>query len=238
MSDRSGGALPQSIVEYIDGLGLVPGDKIPSEAEFCRYLGVSRPKIREALRSLETLGIVAGRQGSRRTVQRADFGTLSASLRGPSALDHDYLIDFLAIRQTLEFNTITTALPHISAAVFAELDDVVTAMENHALAGNAFLEEDRRFHNLLYKGTGNRVMQELLDLFWKMFASLDRHAMTHSERLEETASHHRRILDALRAGDSRRAQYHLDTHFYDIAWALDHRDGRVGVSSPHPPDET
>lgn len=214
----------------------MPGDKIPSEAEFCRHLGVSRPKIREALRSLETLGIVAGRQGCRRTMLAADFGTLPGSLRGPSALDHDYLLDFLAIRQTLEFNTLPTALPHISADAFRELEDIVATMENRALFGNTFLEEDRRFHKLLYKGTGNRVMQELLDLFWKMFATIDRHAMTHSERLEETAGHHRRILEALRAGDSRRAQYHLDTHFYDIAWALEHRDDRAEFSSRHHSD--
>ena len=231
MSDNVGDDLTQRIVNHIGELGLAPGEKIPSEAELCRCLGVSRPKMREALRSLEALGIVGGRQGSRRTVRIPDFGVLAGRLGGHLALDNAYLLDFLTVRQTLEFNTLPAALPHMTSATFEELEDIVGTMENRARLGESFIEQDRHFHKLLYKGAGNRVLQELLDLFWKMFASIDRHAMTHSERLEETAGHHRRILDALRAGDSRRAQYHLDTHFYDIAWALEHREEQPAACS-------
>ncbi|MGO4421667.1 FadR/GntR family transcriptional regulator, partial [Streptomyces sp. MCAF7] len=39
------------------------GDKLPSEAELCRRLEVSRPVLREALRALQAMGLTASRTG-------------------------------------------------------------------------------------------------------------------------------------------------------------------------------
>ena len=46
----------------MDGV-LVPGDKLPPERELCQSFGVSRASVREAIRSLCTMGILEARVG-------------------------------------------------------------------------------------------------------------------------------------------------------------------------------
>src|SRR5699024_4664983 len=59
------------------------GDPMPSEAQLCQELDAGRQQIREALSALEALGIVASRQGARRTWKGFD---LSSFLRRTTGL--------------------------------------------------------------------------------------------------------------------------------------------------------
>lgn len=53
----------QQLREIIEGGHIQPGDKLPSERVLCEQLGVSRASLREALRSLELLGLIQSRHG-------------------------------------------------------------------------------------------------------------------------------------------------------------------------------
>ncbi|NUP63400.1 MAG: FadR family transcriptional regulator, partial [Nonomuraea sp.] len=60
------------------------GDKLPSEAELCRTLEVSRPVLREALRALQTMGLTVSKTGKgtfvvANTVEDPTFGDYAAS---------------------------------------------------------------------------------------------------------------------------------------------------------------
>lgn len=56
--------LAQRVRWMIAGGGYAPGDRLPSIASMARRFGVAHPTLREALRKLETLGIVEIRHGS------------------------------------------------------------------------------------------------------------------------------------------------------------------------------
>jgi DNA-binding FadR family transcriptional regulator len=208
-----------------------PGQRLPTEAAFCAILGISRPALREALSALETLGAVAVRKGSGRVLMPLNFGALLGNLGGLFTLRESRVLDLLAVRQVLEVNILPAAMLKCSAANLAELGRVVDTMETLARNGQHFAAQDRRFHGLLYLDFGNETLTGLLDLFWQLFCAIDPNVLAHKERLEETADHHRRILTALRAGDIRKAQYHLETHFYDIAYALSSHDRQKPVAA-------
>jgi GntR family transcriptional repressor for pyruvate dehydrogenase complex len=55
---------------FIRDSGLEPGDRLPGEAAIALQLGVGRPAVREALRSLEAVGAIATRKGIGRFVGR------------------------------------------------------------------------------------------------------------------------------------------------------------------------
>ncbi|KAA0970167.1 FadR family transcriptional regulator [Aureimonas fodinaquatilis] len=202
--------------------GLKPGDRLPPELELCKILDVSRPALREALAGLEAVGMLATRKGSGRVLLPMDFNTALVGLAGFVPLKDKRLLDLLFIRQLLEVNILPVAAPKISPKALQRLEEVTQQIEEKAQAGEFFADEDYEFHRLLYSGLGNEVMNGVLDLFWSTFSRLDPHRLSHTQRLDETAAHHRRIFDAVKEGDIRKAQYHLDAHFYDTAFAVSH----------------
>ena len=74
-------------------------------------------------------------------------------------------------------------------------------MEAKAQKSDYFGQEDKQFQLLLYRNIGNEVLNELLELFWAIYDQLAIDALDHSQRLDETAAHHCRILTALKDGD-------------------------------------
>lgn len=203
--------------------GLRAGDRLPPEQELARALGVSRPVIREALSVLEVLGLCHTRKGSGRVVAAFHFGNALNRLLLLANPSTDWLNGLLAVRQALEGAMLPLAISSLSKEALAELERLTSAMEAKAQRGEYFGDEDRRFHLTLYSPLKNDVLNGLLHLFWSMYDRLDETTLSHSQRLDETAAHHRKILSALQAGDIRRAQHQLDAHFYDTAYALEHR---------------
>ena len=212
----------RQLVDLLDARGLKPGDRIPGELELAGLLGVSRPVVREAISALEATGLFATRKGSGRVLMPFSFSSALGLISRYVTPKGKWLLDLLAIRQVLENNMLPLAAARLSADDFDDLERLVGAMEAKALAGTYFGDEDRQFHLALYKALNNEVLDGILKLFWTMYDQLDIDELAHSQRLDETAAHHRRILTALKAGDIRRAQHHLDTHFYDTGYALSH----------------
>ena len=195
---------------------------MPGEMEVSALLGLSRPVVREAFSVLEAAGVLIVRKGSGRVLMPFSFRSV-VNLLSSFAVPHGkLLLDLLAVRQLMEGNMLPAAAAIMTNSDLDELERLVAAMEEKATRNEYFGEEDRQFHALLYRRLDNEVLQGLLELFWAMYHELDIDALSHSQRLDETAAHHRRIVTALRAGDVRRAQHHLDTHFYDTAYALTH----------------
>ncbi len=218
----SGNPIVQGLVRLIAEKKLKPGDTIPAELDLCVSLGVSRPVLREAISALEAIGLLTARKGSGRVLMPFNFGVAFAALAQHVTPKSKWLLDLLAIRQVLETNLLPVAASSISPEDYARLEETVAVMEAKALAGAHFAAEDRQFHSLLYGGLNNDVMLGLLNLFWTVYDQIDTDDLAHSQRLDETAAHHRRILAALQEGDIRRAQHHLNTHFYDTSFALSH----------------
>lgn len=220
------------LVQVFRDRELKPGDKVPGEMEVAALLGVSRPVIREAFSVLEAAGLLMARKGSGRVLMPFGFGSVVSLLSNYAVPRGKLLLDLLAVRQAIEGNMLQAAAAIMPAADLLEIERLVEAMEAKAARNEYFGEEDRHFHALLYRCLENEVLQGLLELFWAMYHQLDTNALSHSQRLDETAAHHRRIFNALKAGDVRRAQHHLDTHFYDTAYALTHSVAAESKSEP------
>lgn len=222
MSSSSETSTVHRLVTIFRDRGLKAGDKVPGEMEVSTLLGLSRPVVREAFSVLEAAGLLMARKGSGRVLMPFGFGSVANLLASYAVPNRKLILDLLAVRQVLESNMLPAAAAVMPAEDLDEIEHLVKAMEEKASRDSYFGEEDRQFHALLYRCLNNEVLQGLLSLFWSMYNELDTKELSHSQRLDETAAHHRRIFDALKSGDIRRAQHHLDTHFYDTAFALTH----------------
>lgn len=208
----------QRVIDVARAWRLKVGDPMPSEAQLCRELNAGRQQIREALSALDALGVVASRQGARRTWKGFDLSTF---LRRTTELlgDSDEMVrDLLEVRHTLEKSMLPMAAHKLSRAELNRLRAISREMIVLAERGESFEELDAEFHRALLAPLANTALDAILQTFWAVFATF---RMSHSidENVAEDpeiAAMHELVIDAIEEGDVQRAVHELDKHFYGI----------------------
>lgn len=198
-------------------LKLRPGDAIPSEASLIDQLGVSRGSLREALKSLQALGILETRHGSGTFVSSLSFETLAdgmvfhAKLGG--ADDLSTIAELADIREILETSLIRRVAGRLDPSQLAVLDALVARMAERSERHEEADDLDREFHAALYAGLGGALVNQLLEAFWKALSAarpLLPQSFLHGD---EAVEKHREIVEAVRTGTAEDAAVAMRDHF-------------------------
>ncbi len=137
-----------------------PGDKLPSEKEFCQMFNVSRVPVREALCALELNGLVTSNQGAGVYVKEA--GPAPDLL--PQEMDPQ---DIIQVRMVLEPEVARAAAQNIGPAEKLRLNEIVAVFRSEAEADAYSDETDRDFHMCIARASGNQMYMLIYDLLWK-----------------------------------------------------------------------
>lgn len=222
-------ALQQNIQDYIKQYiidhQLGPGSPLPSEAEIASELQASRNAVREAIKVLQTLGIVETRHGQGTFVGNLSLQALVAGLsfrvlfEAPKNLR--MLRELLQVREILECNLVAHLPAVTSPAHLADLRVLLAGMAARAARGKLFPEEDRSFHEVLYQPLGNTLVIQLLQAFWDVFYVVRFQLPGLADHPMVTVEDHQRIVDALAAGNGSAAAEAMAAHFAGIHTRLD-----------------
>ncbi|WP_149551498.1 FadR/GntR family transcriptional regulator [Streptomyces marokkonensis] len=144
---------------------LKAGDRLPPERELAPVLGVSRSALREALRVLETIGVLVAQSGrgpdaGARIVRHPD-DALGRLLRLHFALGSYSLEDVLEARVTLERSSFQAAAGHASPEEIEEAETLLWRMRAPGVEVAEFNDLDTRFHVLIARSSGNRLTSTL-----------------------------------------------------------------------------
>ena len=183
----------------------MPGDRLSTERVLCARFGVSRTVVREAVRSLETKGLVEGRAGSGVYVTKQSAQS-AAQLLGLAIQSDAELTwaDVMEARRALEIEIAGLAAQRRTDADLAALR---RALDDHRAALGA---SDRagveahigvRFHAALAVASHNGVMPILLGAIEGVLLEARRVSMRLERALREGITHHARILRAVNKGD-------------------------------------
>lgn len=202
----------ERVVEQIESAiskrELRPGDRLPSERELMLTFEVSRSTIREALRVLESIGLVRSRPGDPRgpEVLQASLATLTKNVNRLVRLESIGLSELVEFRIMLEGSACTLAAQHRTLQQLQSMCDAVDAMQAAITNGPvAFSQADVAFHVSVWAASQNQLMQicgeaargALIDM---VTDELDR-APDSQAKMELSLSHDREILAAISAGD-------------------------------------
>lgn len=224
-------AVEDRILQLFRARGARAGDRLPTEVDIAHALGLSRPKVREGLLSLERQGVLRSRQGSGRVLLDRTHHSLPAMLAPAMGHSGPEIVNAVTVRQVLETGFLPTAVELIDDdaidAMQAAIDDMAARIE----AADTFQGADRAFHDALFSRVDNPLLTALFANFWELLAGIDPLTIPHREAASETLEHHRRILEAVRARDIELAQFHMLRHFYDSVESL--RDLMEGTPSPY-----
>jgi len=201
--------------QFIMNNKLVPGNRLPSESELSSELGVSRTAIREGLKSLEAVGVINAQQGKGRFVSKFDSGAIADNLAFSLILDRPSLQEVLEIRKALETRFLSQAAELLVEDDFEALGQLVRRMSLKVKEPATFLQEDMEFHRILFRKLNNRVLLNILEIFWKLFGQVEEGTEHTVEQLTEAVNQHKAIVAALRRGKVSRVEQLLEEHFRD-----------------------
>lgn len=232
MSDRTGGAerdagLAWQVVAYvrdhIAAHGLRPGDRLPGEVEIARVLGISRPVVREASRTLLALGTIATAPGRPPRVGGMAPDVLRHVFEHAIATGQADARQVLEVRRGLEIAMAGQAAARRDDVAVERLADLSDAMGKALRDPEAFVALDLDFHRALAVATANPFYVVLIEACRSAFtASMDaglRHRFTQAE-LQRVQRLHAEIVEGVRRGDAAAAADAMTRHFDDALAAL------------------
>jgi len=214
------------IKEYILVNNLQPDDPLPAETQLAEQLGVSRAVVREALRALESVGVIHSRRGAGRYVSEFNLDPVVDNLAYSMLFDQEDVQELLDVRERLEVSFVPDAIAGMDEECLGELRVLADEMRRKADAGVNFLDEDLAFHRVIYRVTGNHLLVKLLNIFWDVYQNLRDESWLTLMDLDAEARNHERILQAIEAKEVDVAQQRLADHFRAIEERL--RTARLG----------
>ncbi len=209
-------AIRRQLKQYILAQGLRPGDRLPTEEQISREIGVSRNVVREALRALESIGMIEARRGDGRFVRQFNFDAILDNLAYAVYFDRHSFDELMEVRGELETAFVGRASRSLDESDVEALAEIVAAMRQKAAEGEAFLPEDIAFHARIFWKLGNQFLLRLFDIFWKVSSALQSsgHLLPPDRlSLNEVCNHHARIVEALARRDEAAARDALQYHF-------------------------
>jgi GntR family transcriptional regulator, transcriptional repressor for pyruvate dehydrogenase complex len=220
----------ERLVGMIGEGALRPGDTLATERELTERFAVGRSSVREALRMLESQGVIRGASGSSFVVAEA-MNPLNSSLRLLFALDgRTGLRDLFELRRILECEAAALAAERKRPEDLTEMDAATEEMAR-ALAADGraegFIDADLRFHLAVADATGNRLvvhsMHAVRDVLRRALLTIYRIPRSP----ESAVGEHRKIRDAIAAGDADRARDEMRGHLDRVELDV-HRGGGDG----------
>ncbi|MDO5065764.1 MAG: GntR family transcriptional regulator [Propionibacteriaceae bacterium] len=217
------------IKQLIIGSKLQPGDPLPSEAELCEQLGVSRSSVREAIRTLNTLEIVEVQHGRGTFVGRASLQPLVETLVFRAIMvpgdDFKALREVVEVRESLDLTEADRVCERLRGSRNADLHELVDDMVAAAERGESFAEQDREFHTRLLKHTGLDIVAQLVAAFWDVHSVvLPQLSIPAPDDIELTARAHGDMLRAAEAGDAEAYRRAVKEHYAPLRRVLQTAD--------------
>lgn len=215
-------SVQESLRAYIDESGLQAGAALPPESELASQLGVSRNSLREGIKALESVGVLETRRGVGVFVKAFSFEPLLDNLAYGLGSALRQIEEVLEIRRTLEVGLIGKSLEKITSEDIEELRQVVARMRVHAERNEAFVEEDRLFHQLLFRCQENETLVRLIEVFWLAFYKASDFVNLENTDPMATWHDHEAIVDAVEARNLEEVRNRLDSHYEGIARVIEH----------------
>ena len=187
---------------------LAVGTRLPSEAHLATRYGVSRPIIREALRSLQTLGLTQTRTGS---------GTYVMTPTPPSELNYGAYSarDLIEARPFIEVPAAGWAALRRTDAQLQVLLDLCSRMETEERP-HPWVLLDGQFHCAIAEASANRLFAKVVADAREAVAQQSEMVNLMAGRRVASNFEHRRIVEAIRRGSAPEAREAMELHLGQV----------------------
>lgn len=221
---RASAHIEKTIKEAILAGTLKAGDRLPTEKEMASQFSVSLVTLREALRALETSGLIQKRKGGRRGifVSEIDNASIKASLLhflNFKDLSSQHLYE---VRKIIEPSAIKLAVQNITPEEIQKLEENVSYCEEKlnrtgpSIDEKEFFDLDKRnneFHRIIGESTHNPILSLTLDYVFDFITGCETAFLVSDIQYSmENVKDHRNILECLKQKNAERCEQEMVFH--------------------------
>ncbi len=222
-SDRTYRTVIQYIKSGILSGRLLPGQRLPPERALAETLGIGRNSVREALRTLDILGVISSSQGSGNYISCHFDRSLTEAMSIMLFMQRLSYRQVSELRCAVETQAAALAAERIAPRTVAKLQKIVSrlaAEEDESVSA----ELDKELHMTVAEASGNplivmvlRSLSNTLDLF---ISELRHEIRTREQSSPALQKAHEQIVSSLRCRDAQAARRAMNEHFRIVDEAI------------------
>ncbi len=208
--------IAQSLLDFISSNDLKPGDLLPSETALAADFGVSRPVVREALKSLVGQGIIEIINGRGAMVKDINDESLRLFFQRAVQIKHSTITELLEVRRPLEIQSAMLAAQRRTDEEMVQLRTIIMDMRQCLHNMEVYAKLDLAFHLQVACATHNAMMYYLISSIREALKDAIGETLSHrrtDEQCQQLQAEHEAILGAIEQRDATAAGKAITGHF-------------------------
>jgi GntR family transcriptional repressor for pyruvate dehydrogenase complex len=190
------------------------GDQLPSERELAETFKVSRTSVREALRALETQGLVISRTGMGNFVADLPIESLVGPLAKFLTEGKNALADIFELRKLIEPQIAALAAERATSRDIEWMNRLLDKQRHQVERGATGVEADTEFHFAIGQATQNHAIQKLVSGLLEVLSHSREESLQTAGRRQASIDSHLAIVAAIEKHDTAKAReamrYHIE----------------------------
>jgi GntR family transcriptional regulator, transcriptional repressor for pyruvate dehydrogenase complex len=195
---------------------LKSGDRLPPERELAEKFVVSRTSVREALRALESLGLIEIRAGEGTFVRQVSLDALVGPLALMMTSQREAIGELFEARRVLEPAIAALAASRATPDEVQEMERILESQAREVAAGRTGLAEDAAFHTAVGAAAHNHAITRIVHAIMDLLTQSREESLNTPGRPTRSHQDHRRILQAIAKRDPSAARQAMLDHLVAV----------------------
>jgi GntR family transcriptional repressor for pyruvate dehydrogenase complex len=177
------------------------GDRLPPERDLAEKFVVSRTSVREALRALESLGLVEIRPGEGTFVRQVSIDALVEPLALLMVSQREAIGELFEARRLLEPSLAALAASRATPEEIQDMERILEAQAHEIAAGRTGLAQDAQFHAAIGVAAHNRAITRIAHAIMDLLTQSREESLNTPGRPTRSHEDHKRVLTAIAGRD-------------------------------------
>jgi DNA-binding FadR family transcriptional regulator len=204
---------------------LKSGDRLPAERDLAERFKVSRASVREALRALQSMGLIEIRSGEGTFVREISVESLIEPLALVILTQREAVEELFEARRVLEPAIAGLAARRATEDEIQEMERILDGQAREVAAGRTGLAQDAAFHAAIASSAHNRAITRIVHALMDLLTQSREESLQAPGRPTRSHQDHRRILEAIRRRAASAAQIAMLEHLVAVEALVMDRQG-------------
>jgi GntR family transcriptional repressor for pyruvate dehydrogenase complex len=192
------------------------GDQLPSERELAETFKVSRTSVREALRALETQGLIISRTGTGNFVADLPIESVVAPLAKLLIEEKNALADVFELRKLIEPQIAALAAERATPREIERMKRLVNKQREQVEHGTTGVDADTELHFAIGQATQNQAIKKLVSGLLEILSHSREESLQTEDRRKASIMSHRAIVAAIEKHDQTKACEAMREHIEQV----------------------